>query len=343
MKLLSPLGWLYGLGVEVRNAFYDHGLFRAYDLGAKTISIGNITAGGTGKTPLVALVAEILAKKGEKVCILTRGYGRTDVHSRVVVCDWENVLADAAGGGDEPVELARKLLGKSVIVADPDRVSAARWAIERFGITAFVLDDGFQHRRAKRDIDIVCIDATDPFGGGAVLPAGTLREPLKGLERANAIVITRSNLAASTDAFIERLRQWNRESPIFRASSTVSGVSKLEDFLGGIETPGEDREFTTNGYLFCGLGNPESFRAQLIKENFPVSGFRKFADHHIYSQSDLRVLESAAEKAGAGCLITTGKDAVKLAGLDVHLPCFVISSKLELNDRSAFEKLITSL
>ena len=198
--MLKLLGKIYGLGADLRNSLYDRGILKTHSLGARTISIGNITTGGTGKTPLVAHVASILSVNGEKVCILTRGYGRDNPGDRVLVSDGTNILVDARTGGDEPVELGRKLLGKAIVVADADRVSAARWAKEEFGITAFVLDDGFQHRRVKRDLDIVCIDATNPFGRGMMLPAGALREPLENLSRADAIVLTRANQVESVDA-----------------------------------------------------------------------------------------------------------------------------------------------
>ncbi|HEX6125818.1 MAG TPA: tetraacyldisaccharide 4'-kinase [Pyrinomonadaceae bacterium] len=192
--MLPFAGWLYGKIAELRNSMYDRGVFRTYPLGARTISIGNITTGGTGKTPLVVHVAELLADAGEKVCILTRGYGRENARLRVLVSDGDKVLVDAHKGGDEPVEMGQRLLGKVAVVADANRVSAAAWAKDKLRITAFVLDDGFQHRRAKRDLDIVCIDAMNPFGGGRVLPAGDLREPLRNLARADAIVITRSDV-----------------------------------------------------------------------------------------------------------------------------------------------------
>ena len=166
LRLLSPI---YGKIADLRNSLYDRGIFKSHDLGAHTISIGNITTGGTGKTPLVAYVAEMLANRGERVCVLTRGYGR-ESSGRVLVSDGTAPMVDSRTGGDEPVELATRLAGKAMIVADADRVAAAAWSIEKFGVTRFVLDDAFQHRRAKRDIDIVCIDATDPCGSGRVLP-----------------------------------------------------------------------------------------------------------------------------------------------------------------------------
>ena len=145
-------GKLYGRVADLRNSMYDRGTLKSYDLGARTISIGNITMGGTGKTPLVAYVAELLADNGEKVCVLTRGYGRRNENERVLVSDGNAALVDAETGGDEPVELAQKLLGKAVVVADADRVATARWANEEFEITSFVLDDGFQHRHEEGDV-----------------------------------------------------------------------------------------------------------------------------------------------------------------------------------------------
>ena len=157
MNALSPLGWVYGLIQTKRNSLYERGIFKSHPLDLPTLSIGNITAGGTGKTPLVAYIARLLAGSGEKVCILTRGYGRENPSQRILVSNFHEVLVDARIGGDEPVELARKLLGKAIVVADRDRVAAARWAREEFDITTFLLDDGFQHRRAERDLDIVGI------------------------------------------------------------------------------------------------------------------------------------------------------------------------------------------
>ena len=343
--ILLPMGWLYGKIANGRNRLYDRGTFRSYNLGARTISIGNITAGGTGKTPLVALVAEMLADSGERVCILTRGYGRENARQRVVVSNGSKVLADARAGGDEPVELAQKLLTRNVVVvADADRVSAAAWAKEKFGITAFVLDDGFQHRRAKRDLDIVCIDATNPFGGGAMLPGGTLREPIDNLKRADAFVITRMNLVESVESVVAQLRDTNPNASVYGANFEVEEFTKLADFHHGCDTSEDDndRQFIANAFAFCGLGNPESFLFQLATQHFAVSGLLPFADHHRYQQSDIELIEAEARSRNSRGLITTVKDAVKLKGLKFSMPCFVAELSVEINDGDRFRDLVLS-
>jgi tetraacyldisaccharide 4'-kinase len=370
MNLLTPFGTAYGCIIGVRNRLYDRGLLGSQSLGAKTVSIGNITAGGTGKTPLVALVAEMLAENDEKVCILTRGYGRENPKDRVLVSDGEKVLVGAKMGGDEPVELAHKLTGKAVVVADADRVAAAKWALEKFGITAFVLDDGFQHRRAKRDLDIVCIDATDPFGGGEVLPAGGLREPLANLRRADAIVITRSNLSWNIEDLRSEISDLNPAAAIFIADNSITRVLPLEEFHAKTQSSQSklNRLASEIGWerlraegdpdnvdeevrliAFCALGNPDSFFFMLEDkfEEDPMDEFdlgirKKFPDHHIYSQDDIDILEKQATECRIDAFLTTAKDAVKLKDLKFEIPCYVIEVEPVISDTEQFRKLITA-
>lgn len=311
---------------------YDRGSFRAHSLGARAISVGNITTGGTGKTPIVALVAELLAAAGETPCILTRGYGRRDEGKRVLVSDGQAVLVDAVTGGDEPVELAHKLLHKAAVVADPDRVAAAAWALKELAATAFVLDDAFQHRRAARDVDIVCMDATDPFGGEALLPAGRLREPLEGLKRANAVIITRSDLADTSETR-KRIRELAPLAKVFTARSRIANFTRID---------GLDAARPLNAFAFCGLGNPCQFERQLVSEGLDVKGIRAFRDHHRYRQSDINEIEIVAREAGAEYLVTTGKDAVKLDGMQFSIPCLVARAEIEIDDSESFRRLITA-
>ncbi len=369
MNLLSPLGWLYGRAANVRNALYDRGIFASHSLGAKTISIGNITVGGTGKTPLVSMVAEMLAENGEKVCILTRGYGRENPKERVLVSNGENVLVDAKTGGDEPVELAQKLAGKAVVIADADRVSAAKWALDKFGVTAFVLDDGFQHLRAKRDLDIVCIDATAPFGG-EVLPAGRLREPVANLKRADAIVITRANLSWNIEDLKSEISDLNPQAAIFLVDNSIVRVLPLEEFHAKTQSSQIEstRSATEIGWerlraegdpdnvdeevrlmAFCALGNPDSFFFMLEDklEEEPMDEFdlgirKKFPDHHTYNQKNIDLLEKQAKECKIDAFLTTAKDAVKLKDLKFEIPCYVVEIEPVISDAEHFRTLITA-
>jgi len=331
--LLSAAGKLYEFGSNIRNLFYERGIFRSVDLGRRTISIGNITAGGTGKTPLTAATAKILAGNGEKVCILTRGYGRNEPGSRILVSDGKNVLADAKTGGDEPVELANKLLGKAIVVADADRVSAARWARENFDISVFILDDGFQHRRAKRDLDIVLIDATDPFGDG-MIPAGTLREPKTNLKRADAVILTRSDLVNSIDDLIVEIRRSNANTPIFTSANSLVDLKDLKS--------GETLlELQQKVFAFCGIGNPHNFFELLKRNGSEPIARRIFRDHHIYTREDIDDLLKEAKKTAADLFITTAKDAVKLAEfLPIDMRILIVEIEPNIEPFEEFRKLI---
>jgi tetraacyldisaccharide 4'-kinase len=354
-----PFSWLYGTITNIRNALYERGVLKSYSLGAPTVSVGNITVGGTGKTPFVAFVAEVLAERGAKVCILTRGYGRAHPRERVLVSDGEKVLVDARKAGDEPFELANKLLGKALVAADADRVAAAGWTREKFGITAFVLDDGFQHRRAKRDLDIVLIDATNPFGNSKPLPFGILREPLKNLVRAGLIVITRADLvsAGQISNLKSRISKFNPDCPVFTAENKISKITELRQFNAKMqrrkdakteesfeenpehETRNPELE-TRKAAAFCALGNPSNFFEQLRRENFTLTATREFPDHHRYTADDITKLEKEAARSGAEILLTTAKDAVKLTHLNFETPCFVVESKLVFDDEKKLREML---
>lgn len=336
--MLSALGWLYGKIINTRNSFYEKNTLKSHSLGVPTISIGNITVGGTGKTPLVAFVAEILAEKGEKVCIISRGYKREDENKRVLVSDGKEILADVRQAGDEPFEIAEKLLGKAFVVADANRVEGGLWAKEKFGITAFVLDDAFQHLKVKRDLNIVSIDATNPFGNGKTLPAGILREPLRNLNRADLIIITRANLVEEIEKLKLKIKNYNPNCPIITASNKISHLTELKDFNKKLTT--YNLPLTTEYLAFCGLGNPANFFEQLRNENFRLVQTINFPDHHFYNQNDIENLEASARKNKTRAFITTVKDAVKLKNLKFNLPCYVAHSKLVFDDEKKLREML---
>jgi len=295
--LLAPLGAVWGGVMSTRNLAYGRGILPSHRSPVPVVCIGNLTLGGTGKTPLVAWVARLLTAGGRRPAIVSRGYG-------------------AARGtrSDEAAELALLLPGVPH-VADRDRVAAARTAAAS-GADVVILDDGFQHRRLRRDLDIVAIDATDPFGCGHVFPRGLLREPLAGLARADAAILTRaSGLAPARRAAIRAglAAACGNRMPRVWAVASHAAVA-LRDAAGN-----RDDLASLAGRpvaAFAGIGNPAAFRDTLHSLGAEVVGFRPFADHHAYTQRDLEDLVAWGATLGATALVTTLKDMVKLPAAD---------------------------
>jgi tetraacyldisaccharide 4'-kinase len=292
--LLIFLSWPYRLIVQVRNALYDRGLLRIDRVDIPVLCVGNLTTGGTGKTPLVAWLARVLGEREKRVAILTRGY-RSE----------KGVLSD------EPAELASACPGAAVIV-NPDRVAGANEAIGHHDAQVAVMDDGFQHRRLGRDLDIIAIDATLPFGHGRLLPAGLLREPATGLRRAQAAVITRSNqVSADRLEEIERqIRAINAELVVARAIHAPVGARGADGGEIGLEALRDKRVFA-----FCGLGNPGAFFRTIEACGCVLAGSRAFDDHQAYTGSCLAEVYDEARLQGAELVLTTSKDWNKIAPL----------------------------
>jgi tetraacyldisaccharide 4'-kinase len=336
---LAPLGALYSAVTRARLVLYQTGALAAHRIDAPVISVGNITTGGTGKTPLVEWLARTMAQQGRRVCILTRGYGRANPDARVVVSDGERVLTNAREGGDEPRLLAENLQGVAAVISDADRVSAARWARAALGSEVFILDDGFQHLRIARDLNILTIDATNPWGGGRLLPRGRLREPLGGLARADCIVITRADQARDLSSLKERARSLSGGRPVLLASTRVKEMRALSN------TADEDAPVTVSRSkpvaAFCAIGNPQSFFTQIRGLGHTLSYTRALPDHHVYTQRDVDAIELEARRVGAQLLLTTAKDAVKLRSLRLGLPCYVVEVEIELDDEGRLLDLIS--
>jgi tetraacyldisaccharide 4'-kinase len=313
------------------------------------ISVGNLTAGGTGKTPLVEWVARAVASEGLRACVLTRGYGREDESRRVLVSDGGRVLASVSEGGDEPVLLAESLAGVAPVVCDRDRVAGARWARERLGAQVFVLDDGFQHMRIARDLDIVTLDATEPWGGGHMLPRGLLREPVNALARADCVVITRSDLTHDLESLRDEVTRLTSARVIVSRVRT-RGLRRIGEQL----TTGEENARTKVESLtdvetlaaagpvaaFCGVGNPRAFFEQLRKQGLDLRHTRPFPDHHAYTRGEVETFSREAEVVGARALLTTAKDAVKLRAHAFTLPCYVVEIELEFDDEGSLRRLV---
>jgi tetraacyldisaccharide 4'-kinase len=332
---LLPLGVVYGVGVRIRNGLFRRGIRKSYDVGVPVISVGNLTTGGTGKTPLVELLASQMAAEGWRVCVLTRGYHRKST-GRVVVSDNEVVLADVNDAGDEPFMLAEKLRGRAAVICDKNRVAAARWAIGNLGSQIFILDDAFQHQQIKRTLNILTIDATNPFGNGQLLPAGRLREPLRELRRASCVVITRANESEALPQLRAQIEDIAGAIPIFTSHIKLTAVGPLERETSATDLA--DRKAAVAA--FCGLGNPKSFFNLLRREGYNVTYSREFRDHQSYRQSDIDQLVREASARDAQALVTTVKDAVKLRSLAFALPCYVVDASIQIDAAEAFFRFI---
>jgi tetraacyldisaccharide 4'-kinase len=351
--LLSPLSALYGAATRARLMLYRAGALHTEKIAAPVISVGNITAGGTGKTPLVAWLARRAAEMGERVCILTRGYGRTDESKQVLVSDGASLLAEAKEAGDEPRLLAEMLLGFAAVISNADRIAGARWALENLQSTLFILDDGFQHLAIARDLNLVAIDATNPWGGGRLLPRGRLREPPGGLKRADALILTRANLVSDINALRAEAERMSGGRPVLVSRTRTTRVRRLADELTDKEAALENKTLKNDEEAamvaslpqpvaaFCALGNPQTFFAHLKSDGHTLAHTKSFRDHHVYTQSDIDMLTHEAIKRGAQALITTAKDAVKLRGLRIELPCYVNEIEVGFDDERKMIALVS--
>lgn len=300
-RVLLPASMIYARIVGLRNWLYDRGVLKTQWVPAPVISVGNITTGGTGKTPMVIYLARKLQGWGYSPGVILRGYG--------------------AHGGElsDEERLLRQSLAAVPVIADPDRWAAARRALAQ-SADVLIADDGYQHRRLGRDMNICLIDATCPFGGEAMLPAGRLREPISSLSRADVIIITRCEQLTddSLKRLADRLRCGAGEVPVLFSRHEPTGLIGFSadeyglDYLSGKSV-----------YAFAGIARPEAFYSTLESLGAKVSGVMNFADHHVYGSADLARLAEAARRAGAEMLVCTAKDAVKLdsdklstAGLD---------------------------
>lgn len=324
-SLLWPLSLPYGAIADLRARAYRKGIFRRRHLDGVVISVGNLTVGGTGKTPMVLWIAERLLAEGKNVGILTRGYRGQTFSASVNEPGASNGPA-VSSTSDEVQLLQSRLNNRVQFGVGADRYKSGV-ALAARGVDWFILDDGFQHLQLGRDVDIVLIDASKPFGGGHMLPAGRLREPRTALERADLIVITRSFHAPAIESVVRR----HSAAPIFYARSELSSVySSWQPALG----PAQARAKAL--FAFCGVGNPAAFFADLRDWGFQISGHKSFPDHHRYSPSDVAAIEKEARETGAAGLVCTEKDRFNLAEATRSMDLFVCAISLRIDREDDF-------
>ncbi len=312
------------------------GLHARRKLDAPVISVGNLTMGGTGKTPCVLRLAELAAGRGLRPGILTRGYGRGTLEKNLVVAPGSAVCAEYSG--DEPQIFIRS--GVAAVGIGADRFSTGNLLLEKFGVDILLLDDGFQHWKLARDIDIVLIDALNPLSGGGIFPVGRLREPVQSLARADIILITRSRFSDLAPALEQMAARLNPNAPVFRAGVEPRAWIELRT---GQKYPPREPPFD-RAAAFCGVGNPHSFRRTLAALGVEPAEFMEFGDHHRYRVHEMRRIARTAQARRATALVTTEKDAVNLCeaceDLTAPLPIYWLQIGMEIEREDEFVREI---
>ena len=327
---LAPAGWVYGAAALAHRVAYDRGLRPRRKLSGHVVSVGNLVVGGTGKTPFAAWLAAALHARGRKVALASRGYGRAGREAVSVVSDGRNVLGRAETAGDEPMVLAAHAPGVPVLVG-PDRGLVGLRALSQFGTEVLVLDDGFQHHRLHRDIDLVCFDGRLGLGNGHVLPRGPLREPIGALRRADALCIVDGPLPEDDVKTLLRAAPTARRVRIRRRPAT------LRPLAGGETSDPASLKGVPVG-LLAALAQPRGFRRTLEALGANVVAERVFRDHHAYRYADVSDLADEAP-----LWITTEKDAVKIVPSWIgSAEVRVLGLRLEVEDGSAFVDWVES-
>jgi tetraacyldisaccharide 4'-kinase len=339
--LLAPLtflSFLYGLAVTLRVFFYRKGIYRSRSLPCRVVSVGNLTLGGTGKTPFVMMLAEMIHRRGYRTAVLSRGYKGNYESPCALVSDGEEILMDPLQAGDEPCLLARKLRGIPVIVGR-ERWTAGRFAIDRFGAEVLVLDDGFQHLALNRDLNFLLLDSFSPFGNGRLFPRGELREPISQVRRADALILTKGGMDDIIFNLGKRLMNLLEGRPVFRVRYEPAEIKVW----------GEERVLSPQYlmkrriFAFSGLARPESFEKTLRGLEAEITGFETFPDHYAYEGKDLERLREKALRAGAEAMVTTEKDMVRIQGYRPGtMPLWVLTVRHVFpgEDLSSFETFL---
>ncbi len=314
--LLWPLSLLYGVGVRARVSFYERGWFKPKRLNAPVISVGNLTVGGTGKTPMVIWLAEKFLGDGKRVAILSRGYRGAD-------------------GTSDEIELMKfRLQGRVSFGVGKNRFAEGQRLELQQPVDVFLLDDGFQHLRLARDLDILLLDSSQQLGGEPLLPAGPLREPISAMSRANLVIFTRTETTPGAIEAIGKLNQF----PVFAAATRLLGFRRLGGEIGLLSS-GEIGKGPF--FAFCGLGNPEAFFRDLRNWGLALAGQTTYADHHRYSDAEVLEIEAAGKSAGANAFVTTEKDAQNLRERNfVEAPVYVAVIELVVSPEADFRNAL---
>jgi tetraacyldisaccharide 4'-kinase len=335
--LLSIISGVYGQITRLRKFSYRKSIAKSHSLPCMVISIGNITLGGTGKTPMTIYLAELMKRMGRKVAILSRGYKGEAEKKGGLVSDGRKVFMTPDQAGDEPFMMAGLLKDVPVFVGS-NRFENGRIAMEKFQPDVILLDDGFQHLQLKRDIDLVLLDHANPFGNGRLLPRGPLREPLSALSRGDAFIMTRSDCPEGR--LSDLLKNQIGQKPVFKTRH-LSYICHVSDGKGNCPIE-PDFIKGKKGFAFSGIAKNSDFRDSLKGFAFALTGFSEFPDHHNYKEEELASIGRKAIAQKADFLVTTQKDFSRIGhAKDWSLPLVVIGIKISFdNQTSKFERFI---
>lgn len=316
--LLWPLSLIYGVVVRARVWIYQKGWVKQKRLNGTVISVGNLTVGGTGKTPMVIWLAEKFLAEGKRVAILSRGYR-------------------GSNGTSDEIELMKfRLQDRVAFGVGKNRFAEGRRLETQQRIDIFLLDDGFQHLQLARDLDILLLDASRPLHEEHLLPAGLLREPLSAMGRANLVVFTRTEVMPGTSEAIEKLSQF----PVFSAATRLLGFRR---YGSGVQLQSIEEIGGGPFHAFCGLGNPQAFFRDLQTWSLTICGRTVFRDHHLYTRRDVLTIQEGGAKAGAKAFVTTEKDAQNLSGLKFDAPLYVSVIDLLVSPETDFHNTVDRL
>ena len=333
--IASALSWPYRLIINFRNRLYDKKILAVIKLPCPVISVGNITVGGTGKTPCVIMMAQMLRTHGFRPAILSRGYGGKNAKQVSIISDGKNILLDSKTAGDEPFLMAQSLKNIPIIVG-PKRIKTGRVAINQFCANVLICDDAMQHRKIFRDIDLVLLDSQNPLSNSHIMPRGMLREPIAGLKRASALMFTRTDEASKADNNSNLTQLVN--GPIFTSIHKVRDVMKGDycDIWPISKLSGK------KVCAFCGIAKPDSFKKSLLTAQAQILSWDTFPDHHNYSLDELEKIKKKFHNCGADIIITTEKDGMRLQNFREFLRIiYLLRIEMEVTpSRELFDKFI---
>ena len=340
--LLEKVSGIYGICAGLRLFLYEKGILKSVKLPCPVISIGNIVVGGTGKTPMTLYLAELLGEMGKKTLVLSRGYGGQYRGKALIVSDGNRVLADADLAGDEPFMMA--MSGRFPVVVGKDRAKAGFAAIDTFNPDLIVLDDGFQHLRLERDLNLVLMDCTEPLGNGKFLPAGRLREtPLMSSSRTDALIFTRCRQGINDDAALDEILEYYPGVPWFKTFH----IPFIADILPHSDTgcphisldPARLRR--KKAVVFSGIAENFSFHRSVREYGINIVDHLEFSDHYRYKDCDIEMINRAAEKSGADFIITTQKDMARLGhGIRWSAALVVVGIRIQFESPEKFSNFI---